>query len=178
MQLFNNKVMKKSFKLIAVLFLILMSSCSGPEGPPGLDGKDGLIAQVFELKNVNFGYSDLDGYTISNSLIPSLYPSDVLLIYRMSSTISSSTPVWQLIPRTLFVPQGELDYDYDFSKEDFVIYAGGNYDLSTTPSYLNNQTFRIVIVPGSFSASINKNNYNEVLAALNLSDSQVQRINF
>jgi hypothetical protein len=32
---------------------------------------------------------------------------------------------------------------------------GGNYDLSTTPSYLNNQTFRIVIVPGS-STSINK----------------------
>jgi hypothetical protein len=33
---------------------------------------------------------------------------------------------------------------------------GGNYDLSTTPSYLNNQTFRIVIVPGSFTQLIKK----------------------
>jgi hypothetical protein len=54
-----------------------------------------------------------------------------------------------------FLTEGELDYDFDFSKEDFTIYAGGTYDLSATPQYIDNQTFS-VIVPGSFSAAINK----------------------
>jgi len=119
-----------------------------------------------------------DGYTIYRALNPKIFASDVVLIYRMRGTIDANTPIWQLIPRTLFLPQGELDYDFDFSKEDFTIYAGGNYDLSTTPSYLNNQTFRIVIVPGSFSTSINKNNYADVITALNIKESQIQNINF
>jgi isocitrate/isopropylmalate dehydrogenase len=54
------------------------------------------------------------------------------------------------------------------SVEDFTIYAGGTDDLSATPQYIDNQTFRIVIVPGSFSAAINKNSYADVMAALNM----------
>jgi hypothetical protein len=100
------------------------------------------------------------------------------LIYRLSGSINSNTPIWQLIPRTLFLSQGELDYDFDFSKEDFTIYAGGNYNLALTPQYLNNQTFRIVIVPGSFSVSLNKYNYIEVMSALNIKENQIQKINF
>jgi hypothetical protein len=57
------------------------------------------------------------------------------------------------------------------------IYAG-TYDLSATPQYIDNQTFRIVIVPGSFSAAINKNSYADVMAALNMKESQIQSINF
>jgi hypothetical protein len=96
----------------------------------------------------------------------------------LSGTIDSSTPIWQLIPRTLFVVQGELDYDYDFSKEYFTIYAGGNYDLALTPSYLNNQTFRIVIVPGAFSSNLKTSNYEDVMAGLNINESQIQTVSF
>ena len=173
--------MKKISTFLAVILMIVISSCEGPQGPPGfdgLDGQDGLIAEVFELKNVNFSYNAIDGYTIYRALTPKIFASDVVLIYRMTGTIDASTPIWQLIPRTLFLSQGELDYDFDFSKEDFTIYAGGTYDLSLTPQYINNQTFRIVIVPGSFSAAINKNNYADVMAALNVRESQVKSINF
>lgn len=173
--------MKKISTLLAIVGMIVISSCEGPQGPPGfdgLDGQDGLIAEVFELKNVDFDYNATDGYTIFQTLNPQIFPSDVVLIYRMTGTIDSSTPIWQLIPRTLFLSQGELDYDFDFSKEDFTIYAGGTYDLSLTPQYINDQTFRIVIVPGDFSASVNKNNYAEVMAALNIKESQIQNINF
>lgn len=176
--------MKKISTLLAVIGMIVISSCSGPQGPPGYDGLDGLngtdgaISEVFELKNVNFVYNATDGYKIYRTLSPKIYASDVILIYRMTGTVNSTTPVWQLIPRTLFLPKGELDYDFDFSREDFTIYAGGNYDLSLTPTYINNQTFRIVIVPGSFSTTINKNNYAEVVAALNIDESQIQQINF
>ena len=163
-------------KIIAVL--VVMISLQGCTTDNGLVVNNNTISEVFEIKNVNFGYDPIDGYAIYQKFTPAIYPSDVVLIYRLSGTIDSSTPIWQLIPRTLFVVQGELDYDYDFSKEDFTIYAGGNYDLALTPSYLNNQTFRIVIVPGAFSANLKTSNYEDVMARLNINESQIQKINF
>lgn len=173
--------MKKIITLLAVVGMFSLQGCTvsdGLPGPQGPKGEDGLIAEVFELKNVSFTYNANDGYTIYQKLTPNIYASDVILIYRLSGSINSNTPIWQLIPRTLFLPQGELDYDFDFSKEDFTIYAGGNYNLALTPQYLNNQTFRIVIVPGSFSVSLNKYNYLEVMSALNIKENQIQKINF
>ena len=163
-------------KIIAVL--VVMISLQGCTTDNGLVVNNNTISEVFEIKNVNFGYDLIDGYAIYQKFTPAIYPSDVVLIYRLSGTIDSSTPIWQLIPRTLFVVQGKLDYDYDFSKEDFTIYAGGNYDLALTPSYLNNQTFRIVIVPGAFSANLKTSNYEDVMARLNINESQIQKINF
>jgi len=170
--------MKKIITLLAVIGMFSLQGCTGPEGPQGIPGQDGLIAEVFELKNVNFTYDATDGYLIYQKFTPNIFASDVVLIYRLSGTINSSSPIWQPIPRTLFLTQGELDYDFDFSKEDFTIYAGGTYNLSLTPQYLNNQTFRIVIVPGSFSASLNTSNYAAVMSALNVNESQIQKINF
>ncbi len=166
--------MKKIITLLAVVGIFSFQSCTTSD--PYVDND--TISEVFELKNVNFAYNATDGYTIYQKFTPEIYASDVVLIYRLSGTIDSNTPLWQLIPRTLFLPQGELDYDFDFSQEDFTIYAGGNYNLSLTPQYLNNQTFRIVIVPGSFSASINTSNYAEVMAALRVNENQIQNINF
>ncbi len=170
--------MKKIITLLAVIGIFSLQGCTGPEGPQGIPGQDGLIAEVFELKNVNFTYDATDGYLIYQKFTPNIYASDVVLIYRLSGTINSSSPIWQPIPRTLFLTQGELDYDFDFSKEDFTIYAGGTYNLSMTPQYLNDQTFRIVIVPGSFSTTVNTSNYAEVMSALNVNESQIQKINF
>jgi len=173
--------MKKIITILAVIGMFSLQGCVGPEGvpgPPGSPGQDGLIAEVFEIKNISFNYDATDGYIIYQKLTPSIYASDVVLIYRLSGTLSSGSPIWQSIPRTLFLPQGELDYDFDFSKDDFTIYAGGTYNLSLTPQYLNNQTFRIVIVPGSFAANLNKSSYTSVMAALNINESQIQKINF
>jgi hypothetical protein len=170
--------MKKIITLFAAIGMLSLQGCEGPPGPPGVPGEDGLIAEVFELKNVNFVKDPTDGYIVYQKLTPVIYDSDVILIYRLSGTFNSGTPIWQLIPRTLFLTQGELDYDFDFSKEDFTIYAGGTYNLSLTPQYLNNQTFRIVIVPGSFSSTVNTTNYAEVMSALNFKENQIQKINF
>lgn len=175
--------MKKIVGIVSVLVITILLACEGPQGIPGqdgFDGQDGLIAEVFELQNVDFGYNAVDGYTIYQTLNPQIYASDVVLIYRLSGIIDSSTPIWQLIPRTLFLSQGELDYDFDFSKEDFTIYAGGNYNLELTPQYLDNQTFRIVIIPGSFSNKgkmVDKKDYNAVIKAYNIDDNHVKIVN-
>lgn len=98
----------------------------------------------------------------------------------MAGTIDANTPIWQQIPRTLYLPQGELDYDFDFSKEDFTIYAGGTYDLATTPSYITNETFRIVIVPGYFSNKmahkVDLSDYNAVVKAFNIDDKNIKQL--
>lgn len=176
--------MKKILTLFAVVGLFAFTGCEGPEGLPGPEGPqgpEGPVAEVFELQNVNFSYNATDGYNIYRTLNPVIFNSDVVLIYRLAGTINPTTPIWQQIPRTLYTSKGELDYDFDFSKQDFTIYAGGNYDLSLTPEFLNGQTFRIVIVPGAFSSkSVNKvdySDYNAVIAKYNIDDTNVKKLN-
>ena len=168
--------MRKIFLFLAVVGITALSSCEGEQGPPGIAGPE---SEVFELRNVNFDFNDIDGFNIYRTLTPQILLSDNILIYRMSDLIDSNTPVWQLIPRTLFLTEGELDYDFDFSKEDFKIYAGGTFDLNTTPQFITNQTFRIVIIPGYLSNRkvIDKSNYNAVIQAYGINDSNPTIIN-
>ncbi len=165
--------MKKIVLLLAVVAAGIFTSCEGDRGPQGSPGPE---SEVFELRNVNF-ILDNNEYVIYRTLNPQIYNSDNILIYRMSGIINSSTPIWQLIPRTLFLPEGELDYDYDFSRQDFTIYAGGTYNLATTPGFITNQTFRIVIVPGYLSnrggSVIDYEDYNAVIKAYNIDDSKI-----
>lgn len=169
--------MKKLLLFLAFTGLITFTSCEGDQGPPGADGQDGQESEVFELRNVDFTLDDNGEYSIYETLNPQILLSDNILIYRMSGTIDSQTPVWQLIPRTLFLDEGELDYDYDFSREDFKIYAGGTYDLATTPEFITNQTFRIVIIPGYLSnrggKALDYNDYKAVIQAYGIDDSNV-----
>jgi hypothetical protein len=168
--------MKKIALLLVFIGFLSLQSCTRNDNTADND----TISEVFELRNVNFNYNSIDGYTIYRTLSPQIYASDVLLIYRMSGTIDANTPIWQQIPRTLFLPQGELDYDFDFSKQDFTIYAGGTYDLATTPSYINNETFRIVIVPAYFSnkmsGKVDFSDYNAVIKAFNINDKNIKQL--
>jgi hypothetical protein len=171
--------MKKALVYLLVVFSLTFTSCIGPQGMSGDTGYS-AEAEVFELRNINFDYNAANGYTIYRSLNPNIYASDNILIYRMTSTINPQTPVWQSIPRTLFLGNGqELDYDFDFSKQDFTIYAGGNFNLATMPVYLTNQTFRIVIIPGYFSnksaqKNIDYSDYNAVVKAYHIQESKVK----
>ncbi len=169
-------MMKKLALLLVLIGFVSLQSCTVNENSVDND----TISEVFELRNVNFSYNSIDGYTIYRTLSPQIYASDVILIYRMAGTIDANTPIWQQIPRTLYLPQGELDYDFDFSKEDFTIYAGGTYDLATTPSYITNETFRIVIVPGYFSNKmahkVDLSDYNAVVKAFNIDDKNIKQL--
>ena len=136
----NNTKMKKIIFLFSIIGMMMLNACQTNDVVAPAPDND-TIAEVFELKGVNFVLNN-NQYQIYRALNPNIFASDNLLIYRLSGTINPTTPIWQLIPRTLFVPQGELDYDFDFSKQDFTIYAGGNYNLQLTPNYLNNQSTR------------------------------------
>lgn len=164
-------------KILGILSLIViffsMVSCVRTEDDYDVE----TVSTVYDLRNSNFTYNATDGYMISRTFNAPLYEGDNVLIYRQSGTTDNGSPIWQILPRTVYLSDSrELDYDYDFSRYDIQIYAGGNYDVSTTPEYLNNQTFRVVIIPGSapMAKSVNKpnfDNYSEVISFYKLDDS-------
>ena len=168
--------MKKFTLVLAFIGMITLQSCTKTDVV-----NNTINSEVYELRNVNFGFNASNGYTIYQTLNPQISPADVILIYRLSGTIDSSTPIWQQIPRTLYLNEGELDYDFDFSKEDFTIYAAGTYNLSLTPNYLNNQTFRLVIIPGyasnkSATNKVDYSDYNAVVKAYNIDETKIIRL--
>ena len=135
-------------------------------------------AGVIEITR-NFQYNSTeDVYFINQSI--SMEPSDMALVYRLKDG-SNNGDVWEQIPRTLYFSGGrELDYDFDFTQKDVQILAGGNYDISTTPTYLNNQTFRIVLVPAGFlnkgaKPPVDYTDYNAVIKYYNINDSKVTK---
>lgn len=175
--------MKKLVLLLSLVGILSLESCTFNEVDPTLDND--TISEVFELKNVSFKYNNYDSYNIYEELNPLLYDEDVILIYRRIGFVNSTNaPIWQQIPQTIYIDNGrKLEYEFDFSNEHFIIYAKSNYDLTTTPQYLSNQTFRIVIVPGSktglakLASKINYLDYNAVIEKYNIDDNNVKELN-
>jgi hypothetical protein len=174
--------MKKIITLLAVIAMFGFQGCEGPEGPPGIpgqDGQDALLPTAFQITKTFFN-DPVDGYIISEPfqayLDGDLYEDETVLIYRLEGVTNSGSKVWQLIPRTLYLSSGELDYDFNFSKQAFTIFAGGTYNLALTPEFLNNQTFRIVVSPSDLISTVDKKDYKAVINALNISESQIQNI--
>jgi hypothetical protein len=168
--------MRKISTLFAVIGMILISSCEGPQGFPGFDGQDGLIAEVFE---VTTSFNSANNFSKVVVLTPTIFASDLVLVYRLVNVFQGQD-VWKLLPDTYYFNDGTRDfsYDFDFTISDVNIYMVGNNLETVADQFRLNQVLRIVIVPGSFSAAINKNSYTDVMAALNMKESQVQNINF
>ncbi|MDF0719498.1 hypothetical protein P0M11_05735 [Kaistella sp. PBT33-4] len=166
--------MKKYFSLLLIaLFGLVAVSCDTRNDDPYQDYD--TYSVVYDITNVNFINDPTYGWSTSHTFKKPFYNTDVLLVYRKSGSTGNGSPVWQQIPRTLYISATqELDYDFDFTANDVMIYAGGNYDISTTPSYLNNQTFRIVQVPASAgkNANVDFSDYNSVIKHFNIDDSK------
>lgn len=174
--------MKRIFLFLAVVAsATVFQSCTGDDGAPGAPGPNSL---VYEIRNQNLTLDpDVQGQyiiynTFSNTIGGDLFDAETLLVYRLSSTFNNGTPVWQLIPRTLYSSAGELDYDYDFSPIDFTIYASGTYNPSQTPALITNQTFRLVVIPGTFAnksaTPVNFEDYDAVLKYYKIDGSNVK----
>ena len=170
--------MKKIITLFAVIGMLSLQSCTGPEGPPGQDAR---TPQAFEIET-NFSFNSVDGYIISDSFAKylggDLFQDESVLVYRLEGINSSGSDIWQLIPTTVFFLNGDsITYDYNFSKQAFTIFVGGD-NVAGKPTYINNQVFRIVIIPADFGLAVNKSNYLEVMKAVKINESQIQKINF
>ncbi|WHF50534.1 hypothetical protein QGN23_08790 [Chryseobacterium gotjawalense] len=172
--------MKNYLTLVLIaIFSIVAVSCDNRNDDVLVNDND-TFSVVLDINNVNFSFDAQNGYFISRSFTKPLFNTDVVLIYRKTGTASDGSPVWQSIPRTIFLSNGnELDYDFDFTKNDIMIYANGNYDIATTPQYLNAQTFRVVLVPassGAKNAKVDYSDYNSVISYFKIDDSKVTNL--
>lgn len=155
--------MKKIFLFLAVASAAVFTGCSNDDNVGTYVDND-TYSEVFE-RNITFTGPN---YSAVVPLTPAIYDSDVILVYRRAVDNTGVT-VWQPIPRTIYFDNGgELDYDFNFTSGDVQIFMQNNnlVDLSTVPAYTQNQTFRIVIVPGYFSGTVDVNNYDAVIHAL------------
>lgn len=160
--------MKKFFTIMLLaVFAFVAFSCD--------DRNDDIDNDTYAvMTDVTGSFNAANNYTLEQGI--NIAATDVVLVYRQSGTDNGSA-VWQLIPRTLFLDAGELDYDYDFTKNDVLIKVGGTIDFSSQNSifvnnYLSNQRFRIVLVPASQgkNANVDFSDYNAVLRHFQIAD--------
>lgn len=172
--------MKNLFSLAIIGFLAFSAvSCTRANdtvqaAAPATD----TYSTAYDLNNVSFTKDSNGIYTISRNFNNPLIESDVVLIFRKSGTTNNGSAVWQSIPRTLYLQQGELDYDYDFSKLDVLIKAGGTFDPGLAPTYINNQTFRVVVVPAKTgkNSNVDLTDYASVAKYYNIQEANVKSL--
>lgn len=168
--------MKRIFLLLAIVGMTAFTSCTNEDDNVDND----TIAEVFEI-NQNTTFNAGNGYTINYSLIPAIYNSDMVLVYRLSGT-SGGNDIWEALPQTYFFGGGAeyLQYTFDFTVNDINIYIDSNFAAEEEPAFSANQVFRVVIIPGYLSnrggTGVDLTDYDAVIKAYDLDDSNVKTI--
>lgn len=171
--------MKKILILFSAVGLLSLTGCNNDDDVVVAPAPVNQVVEneVFQVGPVNFTFdTSINMYSLLYDLDPQIEAADMVLVYRRTfDPGADNTPVWQLIPRTLHDGEvREIDYDYNFDQTSILFTVDANFDLSGT-SYLNNQIFRVVILPGyDSSARFDFTDYNAVAAKYNLKESDVK----
>ena len=166
--------MKKILLLFTAVGFFSLTGCNNDDDRVDND----TIAEVFEVDNVDFSSANLVN-SITIPLNPTIFTSDVVLVYRLSGT-DNGDDVWEPLPSTYnFTDGGTLQYYFDFSIRSVVVYLESNFNTSNETGYTQNQVFRVVIVPGYFSkgtAKVDYKDYNAVMTAYGLTEKDVKTL--
>jgi hypothetical protein len=166
-------MMKKITLLMAFIGMIILQGCTVNEVKDNVDND--TIAEVFEVtRTFNTG----NGFSTLVDLGAPIYSSDMILVYHLYDVVGGED-VWRLMPQTYyFNGGGALDYNFDFTRYDVNIFLDANFPLIDLASaWTQNQTFRIVIVPGYFSnrsaTQVDFNDYNAVIQAYGMNPNNI-----
>lgn len=171
--------MKKFFSLMMIALLaVFVVSCKDDD-----DDRD-TYSVVYDIQENFVNSSDPNTtnylYGINKVFNSPLSGSDVVLIYRKNVDSDNS---WQLLPKTVYVDAGVFDYTFNFTVNDIQIYADSNFNLSAQSNsfkdrFLNNQIFRVVLVPASSgkNANVDYHDYNSVIRYFKIDDSKVTKL--
>jgi N-methylhydantoinase B/oxoprolinase/acetone carboxylase alpha subunit len=177
--------MRKFFPILMLAFVSLFTySCDDNDDEVQYVDND-TYAGVLEITR-SFQYNSAGAYNEQHVIRQAIsqygmLDSDKVLVYRLKY-VDQGNDVWQQIPTKIYLSNGnEVDYDFDFTKNDVQIYVNGTYNVTTTPEYYNNQTFRLVLVPAGFlnkgtAPKVDYSDYNAVIKYYNIDDSKVVKI--
>lgn len=163
--------MKKILLLFSVVGMIVLQGCEGPQGPPGPPGPI-FEAEVFEVTR---SFAPNNNYSSLITLNPPILDSDVVLVYLLWD-VDNGTPIWRQMPQTVQLNEGDLQYNFDFTPFDVNLFlSSADFPLTILgPQWTQNQTFRIVLIPGYFgSARVDFSDYNAVMNMLDLKETDV-----
>jgi hypothetical protein len=169
--------MKKITLMLAFIGMIGLQSCTVNEVREDVVDND-TISEVLE---VTTSFSQSNNFSRLVTINPPIYSSDMILVYHLYD-VDNETDIWRLMPQTyFFTGGGELDYNFDFTRFDVSLFLDANFDLNTlSPAWTQNQTFRIVIIPGYFSGkranSVDFNDYDATLKAYNINPTKIRKL--
>jgi len=171
--------MKKITLLLAFIGMITLQSCVREEVIVQDTYDNDTISEVFEVtRSFNTG----NNFSTLVNLGTPIYSSDMILVYHLYSVVNGQD-VWRMMPQTYYFSNGgELDYNFDFTRYDVSIFLDANFPLVDLSSvWTQNQTFRIVIIPGYFSnrtmQQVNLEDYDAVINYYGINDKNVKKIN-
>ncbi|MBC8768744.1 collagen-like protein [Arenibacter sp. BSSL-BM3] len=183
--------MKKVTLLLGAFIALFFISCEGPAGPPGFDGFDGQDGQDgLDGVNILGTVIDIEGdfnpidYEITYEFPQTVevFETDVVLVYILWEQLDGGSEppidVWRLLPQTVLLNQGILQYNYDHSFLDVRIFLDADFDLGTlTAADTQDQVFRIAILPAEKLAGskLDKSNINAVMRTMGVEEKDVQR---
>lgn len=179
-------------KIITLLFIsvLALTSCGddgaigpqGPQGPVGPAGLDGLIGTVIDLQG---SFTSANDYSLSldfNDEGIEVFESDVVLVYLKTGEDGEAgglpVEVFRMLPQTYFIDGQILQYNFDFTFFDVVIFLDGTVDFAVLDSiFKDNQVLRIVVVPAEFAqtSGIDMSNMKAVMKALDIQPEDIKK---
>jgi hypothetical protein len=179
--------MKTITGIILVFALAILASCEGVPGPPGRDGVNGqdgesFLGSVFEIEG---DFTSQNDYTLYFEFPGSItvYDTDVVLVYILWEIAEDNSgeqiDVWRLLPQTVVLDEGVLQYNYDYTFADVQVFLEGTLDFNTLlPAETDDQVFRIVVFPADFitQKALDVSDYNMLMNQLGTKKDLVQKI--
>ncbi len=156
--------MKTIVSIILILAAVVITSCEGPMGPPGEEGTS-LLGTVFEMQG---DFKPSNNYRLFFDFPKNfkVYNTDVVLVYILWETATvngKKTDVWRLLPQTVVLNDGVLQYNFDYTVYDVKVFLEGTTDFAKLlPAETNNQVFRIAVLPADFVASKKSTELNDL----------------
>lgn len=163
----------------------LFAACEGPAGSPGPAGPQGpagppgsgegvnLVNEVFE---VQFDFTAGNAFFQGFELNPAIGANDVVLVFLLWE-FTDQLDIWRPLPQTVFLDEGLLQYNYDFTTVDFGIFLESNFNLATLgPTFTDEQVFRVMLVQGSeLATQPDLSNYHEVMELIGKTEDDVRK---
>ena len=174
--------MKTIITTLLITAAVIFTSCEGPMGPPGFDGIDGIdgVNILGQVKEIQGDFTPGNNYRLFYEFPNNfeIYDGDVVLVYILWE-VTDNLDVWRLLPQTVVLNEGILQYNYDFTLADVSIFLEGTVPFNTLlPAETDNQIFRIAVLPAELAMdkSLDVSDLNSMMNKMNIDPNSINRL--